>query len=177
MRSRYKFTEPGNYFLTATIVEWLPVFQGVEPCNIIVDALEFCRQNKEMKLRAYVIMENHIHLIAEAPDLSTTIQSFKSYTARQIISHMTNSNKEWLHRLFTLYKKRYKHDSTYQVWQEGVHPQRIQGAEMLTQKMTYIHQNPVRRGYVDLPEHWRYSSARNYLLDPHVVLDVDFPEC
>jgi len=35
--------------------------------------------------------------------------------------------------------------------------------EMMRQKVEYIHQNPVIRGYVDRPEHWRYSSARNYL--------------
>lgn len=28
--------------------------------------------------------------------------------------------------------------------------------------MDYIHFNPVKRGYIDRPEHWRYSSARNY---------------
>ncbi len=33
---------------------------------------------------------------------------------------------------------------------------------MLVQKLSYIHQNPVKRGYVDKPEHWRWSSARNY---------------
>jgi hypothetical protein len=35
-------------------------------------------------------------------------------------------------------------------------------ATVLRQKLDYIHQNPVKRGYVDSPEHWRYSSARNY---------------
>ena len=35
--------------------------------------------------------------------------------------------------------------------------------EMMIQKIEYIHQNPAKRGYVDEPEHWRYSSARNYL--------------
>ena len=33
---------------------------------------------------------------------------------------------------------------------------------MMWQKLEYIHNNPVRRGYVDDPVHWRYSSARNY---------------
>ncbi|MGH8554076.1 MAG: hypothetical protein ACREUD_00610 [Gammaproteobacteria bacterium] len=33
---------------------------------------------------------------------------------------------------------------------------------MMRQKLDDIHQNPVKRGYVDQPEHWRYSSARNY---------------
>jgi len=176
MRSRYAITEPGNYFLTATIVEWLPIFYGPEACSILVDSLDFCRKHKGLKLRAYVIMENHLHLIAEAEDLSTVMQSFKSFTAKRIVEYARSPNREWLHRQFLLYKKRYKEDSTYQVWQEGFHPQRIQGEAMLTQKMRYIHENPVRRGYVDLPEHWRYSSARNYLGDTHVVLDVDFPE-
>jgi putative transposase len=34
--------------------------------------------------------------------------------------------------------------------------------EMMTQKLEYIHYNPVKRGYVDVPTDWRYSSARNY---------------
>lgn len=33
---------------------------------------------------------------------------------------------------------------------------------MLRQKLEYIHFNPVKRGYVDRPEDWRHSSARNY---------------
>lgn len=36
---------------------------------------------------------------------------------------------------------------------------------MLRQKINYVHFNPVKRGYVDKPEDWRYSSARDYLGD------------
>jgi hypothetical protein len=32
----------------------------------------------------------------------------------------------------------------------------------MRQKLDYIHYNPVKRGFVDLPEHWRWSSARDY---------------
>lgn len=32
----------------------------------------------------------------------------------------------------------------------------------MRQKLDYIPMNPVKRGYVDKPEDWRYSSARNY---------------
>ena len=38
----------------------------------------------------------------------------------------------------------------------------IQNDEMMRQKLDYIHLNPVKRGFVDDPAHWRYSSARNY---------------
>jgi hypothetical protein len=33
----------------------------------------------------------------------------------------------------------------------------------LNQKVEYIHQNPVRKGFVDVPEHWRYSSAAYWM--------------
>jgi hypothetical protein len=33
---------------------------------------------------------------------------------------------------------------------------------MMIETINYIHNNPVKRGYIDNPIHWRYSSARNY---------------
>jgi hypothetical protein len=57
---------------------------------------------------------------------------------------------------------RHKIDQRYQLWQEGSHPEQIQGDEMMLQKLEYTHNNPIRRGYVDEARHWRYSSARNY---------------
>jgi len=37
--------------------------------------------------------------------------------------------------------------------------QLIVDEKMLRQKVKYIHMNPIKRGYVDLPEHWLHSSA------------------
>jgi REP element-mobilizing transposase RayT len=69
------------------------------------------------------------------------------------------------------YKSRSRTDREYQFWQEGSHPEQILGAEMMVQKIDYTHYNPVKRGYVDEPIHWRYSSARNYAGMPG-LLDV-----
>jgi len=55
-----------------------------------------------------------------------------------------------------------KTGQVYQVWQEGSHPVLIQSREMMLQRVEYIHNNPVRRGYVECPWYWRYSSALNY---------------
>ena len=65
--------------------------------------------------------------------------------------------------LLKFYKKRHKRDSQYQLWQEGFHPKQITSDEMFRQKVEYIHYNPVKRGYVELPEYWRYSSAGDIL--------------
>ena len=53
--------------------------------------------------------------------------------------------------------------------QEGSRPRQIINIEMMQQKLEYIHNNPVERGYVDDPLHWRYSSARNYAGQPALV--------
>jgi len=174
MRSRYRFVDLyGTYFLTMTIVEWIPVFTQRTVCEIIAESLSFCRANKSLCLHAYVIMENHLHLVASGPDLPGTIRAFKGFTARQILLHAQSSGQEWMLNQFEHYKQRHRTASTHQVWQEGSHPQLIQGDEMLLQKIEYIHNNPVRRGWVDLPEHWRYSSARNYLVGDQSVLEID----
>ncbi len=48
------------------------------------------------------------------------------------------------------------------MWQEGSHPEVIQGYEMMREKIQYIHANPVRAGLVENPTEWRYSSAGVY---------------
>ena len=70
---------------------------------------------------------------------------------------------------FEYCKLRHKVDQTHQFWQEGSHPQAIENDEVMWQKIEYIHNNPLRRGYVDDPLHWRYSSARSYAGQPGVI--------
>ena len=80
-----------------------------------------------------------------------------------MIRYLSENNVSQILEQLAFYKKANKGDRAYQFWQEGSHPEWIQNDEMMRQKVNYIHENPVKRGYVDLPEHWRYSSARNYL--------------
>ena len=40
-------------------------------------------------------------------------------------------------------------------------PKQITTDGMMEQKLDYMHNNPIARGSVERPEHWRYSSARN----------------
>jgi len=108
-------------------------------------------------------LENHLHAVLQAPDLKKEIHGFKSYTAGQLLKCLEEHGAHRLLKLLEYFKKGYRKDHQHQVWEEGGHPQLIQDEAMLRQKVEYIHQNPVKRGYVDRPEHWRYSSARDYL--------------
>ena len=70
MRSRYTVREPERaHFVTSTIVDWLPVFHSVACCDILAGSLDFCRQEKGLRLYAWVIMENHFHAAVHADDL------------------------------------------------------------------------------------------------------------
>jgi len=97
-----------------------------------------------------------------SPDLARELKAFKSFTARRIVEALGQRGRSSLLDLLAHHKGAYRNDSEHQVWREGSHPQLIQGEPMMRQKVDYIHQNPVRRGYVDDPLHWRYSSARDY---------------
>jgi len=162
-RSRYRVLDDHYpHFITATINNWVPVFTRPEAVHIVLDSLRFLQQSSGFEIFGYVIMENHLHLIARSHDLGHDIQRFKSYTAKQIVDLLKHRNDSRLLYALELYKRPHKAESTYQVWEEGSHPQLVESEEILKQKLDYMHQNPVKRGYVDCAEHWRYSSARNY---------------
>jgi len=79
-------------------------------------------------------------------------------------------------KYFSTVAKRVERGSDFKIWQAGSHPEAITSQEFFIQKLNYIHDNPVRKGFVQEPEHWVYSSARNYILDDHSILKVDIVE-
>jgi len=162
-RSRYRVMhQQAPHFMTMTINYWLPVFTRTETVNIILGSWRYLQQQADFKLYGYVILENHLHCVAASKDLSRDIQRFKSYTAKEILKSLNELKAYRLLQLLALFKRAHKIESTYQVWEEGSHPQIIETETVMRQKLDYIHMNPVKRGYVDKPEDWRYSSARNY---------------
>ena len=162
-RSRYRFAEPNRpHFLTCTVVEWLPVFTRQEAVQILFDSWSYLQRHEGLRLYGFVVLENHLHAVAQSNDLPNTWSRFKSYTARQVIDLLKAHGTEALLKRMLFTRKAQRDDREYQFWQEGSHPQGIDNEAMLRQKLEYIHQNPVKRGYVDEPEHWRWSSARNY---------------
>ena len=164
-RSRYKVIYSDNqpHFVTSTIINWIPVFCQAEIAQIVLDSLSFMQREKRLALHGYVLMENHLHLIVTSSELSTQMRNFKSFTARSIIDLLEKNQVTNILDQLAFYKKLHKKDQKYQLWQEGFHPQAILDEAMLLQKLEYIHNNPVRRGYVDDPACWRYSSYRNYM--------------
>jgi len=173
MRSRYKVLEHSTpHFITSTVVEWLPVFTSSTYCDLLIESLKFCRGQKGLKLYAFVIMDNHIHMVCYAENLPRLMQEFKSYTASRLIQSIEKSGNKRLLNDLAYFKRHDKSESRHQFWQEGYHPQAVTTEEIMNQKMEYLHFNPVRRGLVDKPEYWRYSSASSFY-GGVPVMDVD----
>lgn len=163
-RTRYRIRSPRHpYFPTCTVIDWITLFNDPQLVRIVLDSWSFLQDQNRLGLYGYVILENHLHFIADSQsDLAQDVASFKSFTARRITEVLSEKGRKYLLDQLHWGKMPHKHDRMHQVWQEGSHPQQIADEAMLRQKLEYMHYNPVRRGYVDDPRHWRYSSARDY---------------
>ena len=173
----------GLHFLTFTVVGWIDVFTRKQYRDILIESMKFCQSKKDLHINAYVIMSNHMHLIAHSPEsnLSDIIRDFKKYTSKQIIKAIRENPKEsraeWMLKLFKYFAKYNKNNSVYQFWKQDNRPIELINPKWINQKINYIHFNPVRAGVVELPEDFIYSSARNYLGERGIleveVIDVD----
>ncbi len=163
MRSRYKVQEPDHaHFITATVVEWLPIFTSSACCDVLVQSFEYCRRNKGLRIHAWVIMDHHFHAVVSGPELGETLRDLKRFTSRLLLGQIRAEKREWLLNQLSFFCAANKTNSVHQVWQEGIHPQAIYSDTTMMQKIDYLHNNPVKRGWVDAPEDWRYSSAHEW---------------
>ena len=149
------------------------VFTTGTMCDVLVESLRFCQQHKALRITAWVILDNHFHAIVSAPELSDVLAQIKRFTARQILQQLRVGRREWLLNQLHFFCSKHKTESEFQVWQEGSHPQAIRTDRVIQQKREYIHLNPVRRSLVSAPEHWRYSSAHEWLEGSQPVLECD----
>ena len=170
------------HFITPTVVGWLDIFSRKVYRDIIIDSLKYCQQNKGLVVHAYVIMTKHLHLVVSAKEgyiLSDIIRDFKKFTAKAIIKHNNTHNiesrREWMMQIFKYHAKYNKRNTNYQLWTNYNHPTEVYSQRFIGQKINYIHQNPVKAGFVDRAEDWIYSSARNYL-GMKGIIDIEIIE-
>jgi putative transposase len=163
------------YFCTDTIMGWQNVFGSTESFEIIINSWKYCRTEKGLRVHGFVIMPNHVHSILSAAthNLSDIIRDFKRFTPSKLSEYLEGTGNQRQLNYFSSSARTAAKGNLFKIWQSGSHPEAITTKGFFFQKLNYIHNNPVRKGYVDFPEHWRYSSARNYVLNDPSVLAVD----
>jgi putative transposase len=183
MSTKYKFkNSDGCYFISFAVVGWVDVFTRKEYKNIIIENLKYCQAQKGLELFAWVILTNHVHLIARAKEgflLQDIIRDFKKYTSRvllkAVLENTGESRKEWMLKIFGEAGKRNSNNVEYQFWRQDNHPIEVWSEDVINQKLLYLHNNPIIEGYVDKAEEYLYSSARDYYHDKNCgLLEIKF---
>jgi len=156
MATRYRFGDSEKpHFITSSVVKWIDVFSREAYTEILLESLRYSIDNKGLQLHAWVVMSNHIHLIAsadEGKELADIMRDMKKFTSQRIIAaieaNVHESRKDWLIWMFKRAGAANKNNETYQFWQQDNHPVELSTNEMIEQRLNYLHNNPVKAGYV-----------------------------
>ena len=147
-------------FLTFSCFQQLPLFGNDAIKDEFANRLELIRTRLDFQLFAWVVMPEHVHLII-VPNLDEVSTS-------QILSAIKRPFAELVLRRCKqlkapiLEKVRVATDR-YRFWQAGGgYDRNVRDETELLRKIEYVHANPVRRGLVEKPVEWKWSSARWY---------------
>jgi putative transposase len=151
----------GSFFITLTVKNWYYIFDRHNRWEIIADSLEYCQRKKGLKLFGFVFMLNHIHLVIMSDDALGFVRDFKKFTSKKLRENIELTEPSIV-ELFL------NEDGSYNFWKSNNMPKVINSEKFLLQKIEYIHNNPVRKRYVDKAEDWHWSSA-----NPNCRLRVD----
>jgi REP element-mobilizing transposase RayT len=170
MSRKFKIRNQGYpHFVTLTVVGWVDLFTKNEFIEIVKESLLYCRKHKGLLIYAYCIMPSHVHLILGSKNinLSDIIRDFKRYTSSKIRIELFGkclyeSRRNWLISIFQNQGINNSNNYGWQLWMQHNHPIELYNDKLLHQKINYIHFNPVEAGYVEKPEYWLWSSARNF---------------
>lgn len=172
MSRKYKFhNKEGIYFVSFATVKWVDVFTRKEYSDEILQSLEYCISNLGMELYCWCIMPSHLHLIFSAKNSNPTqvLGRFKEFTSKKIVKaileNRQESRQDWLLRMFEEAGTQSSNVKSKQFWQHHNKPIELWSNDVMEQKVTYIHNNPVEAGFVVESYHWKYSSAADYCGD------------
>lgn len=95
------------------------------------------------------------------------MRDLKRHTASKILLKLEEDERQvWL-RAFTNARMDFP-----RFWEDDFHPEQVHSEEFYHQKLEYMHNNPVKAGYVRSPEDWKYSSAGFYLTGSESVIPI-----
>ncbi len=128
------------HFLTFTIVDWVDLFSRKTYRDIFLNNLNYCRRQKGLRVGAYVIMSNHVHLICQSTTgcLSDTVRDLKSYSTKLFIGaiqEQVESRREWLLQKFRYHANGTNRNKEFKVWTGNNHPEEVHSGSFLLTKL------------------------------------------
>lgn len=171
-----RYNEPGHaHELTFSCYRRLPLLSRGRTRRWFVDALGAARIKERFDLWAYVVMPEHAHVLLRPRepkyDISRILWRIKQPVGEQAVAFLSWHAPKWLETL-TVVKRDGSRERRF--WQVGGgYDRNVIEATTLVKVIDYIHLNPVRRGLVDRPEDWEWSSARWYQGGKPVPIGMD----
>lgn len=141
------------HFVTFSCYRCQPLLDFPRAYGIFEAELEAVRQRYRFVVAGYVLMPEHVHLLVGEPQrslLSVAIQVLKQKTSRKL-----------------------KRQGEVRFWQRRYYDFDVWCDEKRIEKLRYIHRNPVKRGLVESPEDWQWSSFRHYATGETGVVEIE----
>lgn len=140
------------HFITCSCYRRLPLLGTANRRDLLLNLLEEVRQRHRFVVLGYVVMPEHFHLlISESQETTPSIvmQVLKQRFAHQVLAQLRTqrSPSPW---------------AAGEIWQRRFYDFNVWTERKRIEKLRYMHRNPVKRGLVDQPEQWAWSSFRNY---------------
>lgn len=167
-----------TYHLTFTVVDWGDIFTRPDYKMILADSLNYCISHKNLEVYAWVLMTNHLHLVARVHPpfrMSDVILDFKKFTSKRLsesIIQLPESRREWLLHKFHYHAKVTGRAKEYKVWRDDNHAICLEGGSFIRQKIDYIHNNPIAAMIVSEAQDYLFSSASFYAGSKQTLVNV-----
>ncbi len=177
-KTRRAFNDSGHaHYLTFSCYRRWPLLARDRARRWVIDALRKTRNNLDVALWAYVIMPEHVHVLLhprrsdyEMKRILVALKRPVAKAARQWLAE--RGERRWIERLTVAYPSR----QVFRFWQPGGgFDHNVFRDKTVPPIVDYIHANPVRRGLVQVPSDWPWSSARFWVGESDVPLRMDDP--
>jgi REP element-mobilizing transposase RayT len=171
MKWRNIDTGPGYYYITGTVTEWLPLLARDDIRKAVCFETKVALRRSKADVAAYVIMPEHLHMVVHLPgtrELHEFCKCWRGRSGRAVVD-LLKRRGDW--ETLEVLSRHANGRSNYALWKEQPRALAMFDEEMLTEKISYIHMNPVRRGLVEDQADWSHSSFRFY----ESGTSVDFP--
>ncbi|MGH9774819.1 MAG: REP-associated tyrosine transposase [Candidatus Acidiferrales bacterium] len=147
------------HFITCSCYRRLPLLGSARARNTFVEVLRKVRDKRGFALVGYVVMPEHFHLLITEPPVGTpssVLQVLKQRVSLELRRVERNREPECGRHL-----DRSK-DILPQFWHRRFYDLNVWSQKKKTEKLEYMHMNPVKRGLVTSPKDWAWSSYSFY---------------
>jgi putative transposase len=149
-----RYQESGGFhFVTFSCYQRRPLLGFSAVYRVFERQLEAVRVRYRLVVAGYVLMPEHVHLLVGEPQkdsLAGALQVLKQLTSRKL-----------------------KQPGAAQFWQRRYYDFNVHSEEKRVEKLRYMHRNPVKRGLVDKPEEWQWSSFRHYATGETGTVEIE----